>query len=282
MYFLLIKAYAYLREFIHSTFKIDIPGLGFLLRRVKKDTFLKVSEYKLFLNHKVADNYGNLVNGRFNEPETHLFLDYVFKILDNDRVHFVEVGGNIGEFLVSCAPYPQVKKMTIFEPQPEQAMALKMTIAENSFKNVTLVPCAVSNRPGKVTFDLGAKNSNGSGISESSETSITVDACTLDDTIQVTGLTEIFLIDVEGAELNVLEGANKIIKERKPLIIFEYNEVTRSHFQLECVVNYLGIGYEIYRLRRDGKLDKDFSRTWNLVAVPSTLPFQKLNNLVKV
>ena len=77
----------------------------------------------------------------------------------------------------------------------------------------------------------------------------------------------LMLIDVEGAELRVLTGARKLIDRLHPLIIFEFNEVSRRDFQLEQIRAVLGEGYTIHRLRPDGWLDDDLRQTWNCVAV---------------
>jgi hypothetical protein len=59
----------------------------------------------------------------------------------------------------------------------------------------------------------------------------------------------------------------------KPVIIFEYNHVTKEHFKLEEVESELGNEYRLYGLNSKGKLDNNFNNTWNLVALHSSQPF---------
>ena len=40
----------------------------------------------------------------------------------------------------------------------------------------------------------------------------------------------IMLIDVEGYEVKVMEGANQFLKDKKPIIVFEYNWVSKKYF----------------------------------------------------
>ena len=78
----------------------------------------------------------------------------------------------------------------------------------------------------------------------------------------------ILLLDIEGAEYGALLGAQTLLSRDKPLIIFEFNHVSRRHFSLDDMQELLGPDYEIFRLRtRDGLLDQVFEDTWNCVAV---------------
>lgn len=80
----IVKIYARIHHFFHDYFSINIPGLGFLLRRIQKDFVFELHGKKMLFNHQIADNYGRLLRNNFNEPETHLFLDKVFA---NDHIN---------------------------------------------------------------------------------------------------------------------------------------------------------------------------------------------------
>jgi hypothetical protein len=77
----------------------------------------------------------------------------------------------------------------------------------------------------------------------------------------------LMLVDVEGSEPKVLAGGAEFIRRTLPCIIFEYNEVSKRYFALGQVRGILGDGYDVYRLRCDGRLDQDFRSSWNCVAV---------------
>ena len=63
------------------------------------------------------------------------------------------------------------------------------------------------------------------------------------------------LIDVEGSELEVLKGGREFILRNNPLIIFEYNEVTKSVFKLEQVYELFPKNqWALFRLRKEGLL----------------------------
>ena len=278
----LVKFYAYIHEYFHKYFSINLKGLGFLYRQINKDQILIVEKKKLFFNHKIADNYGRLINGRFNEPETHLFLDFVFINEAIKKFHFIDIGCNIGEFVLDYASRPKIKQVTAFDPQPEQIKSVKKTIELNNFNNVNLVQKPVSSSVEEIYFNFNSNNSTASGINQTSKVGSKLLSTTIDESFEIKADFEyVFLIDTEGAELNILKGGHKFIQKAKPLIIFEYNHVTRKHFEIDEVQEFLGNDYSIYRLRQDGGLDKNFTKTWNLVALPNKHEFLYLQKLIK-
>ena len=279
----IVKFYAKLYELIHKFLKINIPGLGFLYRLLKKDEYFIVKGKKLFFNHKISDNYGMLINGNFNEKETHLFLDIVFDNSKINNFHFVDIGGNIGEFVLDYSDHENIKNLTVFEPQHEQSESIRETIRANNFKNVTLIERPVSNESKPVNFNINITNSTASGIIENNDNGTSFMSTTLDEVFLAnTTDTFVILIDIEGQELNAIKGAQNLIKNTLPLIIFEYNHVTKLYFKIQDVQNELGADYKIYRLNSEGKLDLEFKNIWNLVAVPKTSTYSYLNSLYDI
>jgi hypothetical protein len=57
------------------------------------------------------------------------------------------------------------------------------------------------------------------------------------------------------------------------MVIFKYNAVSKQHFKLDDVRRELGDAFEIYRMRKDGRLDQEFDDTWNCVAIHKDSPF---------
>jgi len=276
MIFFFTRIYARLQELFHEKFKVNIPGLGFLLHLQKKDRIIFINGKKMFFNHKIADNYARLVNGRFNEPETHLFINSLLSSSPDSYVQFIEVGANIGEFLIDYAGNKKILNSLFFEPQAEQLLSLQRIKELNEFNNVEIINKAVSNKNGVVKFAFKKNNTSDVGITtdENSE-SFKVEAVTLDSVLGDSTQNSIILIDAEGEELNVIKGGKKFIRQAKPVIIFEYNHITKTYFTLEEVKNELGNEYTLYRLNSKGKLDIDFNNTWNIVALPDSQSFNR-------
>jgi hypothetical protein len=84
------------------------------------------------------------------------------------------------------------------------------------------------------------------------------------------------MIDVEGYERKVLAGARATIERLRPLIIFEYNFVSKRYFTAEDVRSILGLGYDIYRLTKNARLYLDIEHAWDCVAVRHGTEFEIL------
>ncbi len=270
-WFLVAKLYSSIYGFFIGKLNISLRGLGYILRKLNRDHIIEVDGKKLFLNHKVASCYERLINGVYNEPETHLFLKALIDKIDSS-VTFVDVGANVGEMIVDIARYDKVEHVVGFEPHPECAAACRKSIKLNRFENVILIQKVLSDSRKYVSFEFDSVSPNASKITEKKDSMI--EASTLDDELGVFHGNCIILIDVEGAELKVVKGGKSFIQKRRPLIVFEFNQVTKQHFRIDEMKDELGKDYRIYRLRRDdGRLDDKINDAWNCVAVHISSPF---------
>ena len=266
-WFLLARLYSKLYGICHDHLGFNLRGMGFFITRVNIDRPIGVMGRKLYFNHHVATCYIRSIDGKWNEPETHTFLS---RVLDNVQgtTMFIDVGANIGEMIVDMAQHPAVTRCIAFEPNPECVLACRKAIDLNGYSHVEVFQKAVSSNDQPTVFyssDSAAVTS--SLVETQNRRGVSVATTTLDKELLKHPGTAIILIDVEGAEKLVMEGGRQYIDSRRPLIIFEYHEVTRKHFSLKEVSDLLGSGYEIFRLRHDGALDSDLRSTWNCVAV---------------
>ena len=95
--------------------------------------------------------------------------------------------------------------------------------------NCHIVNCAASNHKGTSSFNYVTSNPSYSGLLKRNydrpneqDTEITVETCLLDDIIPAELRIDLIKIDVEGAELRVLEGAGRILSDFQPVVIFEH------------------------------------------------------------
>ncbi len=262
------KTYDKANSLVRTVFKRNLRGVGFFLRKVKNDHVFMLHDKKMFFNHRVAGCYVSLINGNYTEPETHNFIGTMLGRLHCD-VTFVDVGSNVGEYILDLAGYDRVKNIYAFEPHPECAKTCKINVFLNGYDSkVNVIQKIISQDTAAVNFSFNANAPNASGIVDINVPSeATYYPSTLDIELHDSSLPTILLIDVEGAEPLVMKGGQYFISHSKPLIIFEYNTTSRKHFNLNIVKDILGTQYEIYRLRTDGYLDTQFSDTWNCLAV---------------
>ena len=251
-------------------------GLGFLLRHIDKDRVIEVHGQKMYLNHKVAGCYDLLIDGHYNEPETHKFFALLMERLDFP-VMFVDVGANVGEMITDLARYECVTSIVGFEPYPGCAYACRATAELNGHqKKICIIEKALSDRPGPAKFSFNQKSPGASSLKSVDELDASnVYASTLDIELGDCSTPAILLIDVEGAEPLVLAGGKQLMSANRPLIIFEYNALSRKYFTLDDIRSTLGPCYEIFRLRQDGHLDRDLSNTWNCVAIHDGSKFRQ-------
>jgi FkbM family methyltransferase len=152
-----------------------------------------------------------------------LYEPWVVKRIEKGGNVFVDVGSNMGYFSLMAAKYFNL--VVSVEPHPENFFWLRKNIQENRSKNVIPVRTALSNREGFVNLFL-AISSGGHSIKARTPTSsnvcsISVPTMTMDDLLVSLGISYIDLIkiDVEGAELEVIRGANGTLEKTNEIII---------------------------------------------------------------
>ena len=275
MMFHLAKAYSFIYGYAKDRFGVHLPGLGFALRLVRSDRIISVMGRKMYFNHKVAASYARLIAGSWNEPETHLLLNFLIPRLPGS-VSFIDVGANIGEMVLDVSRHGNVVQIVAFEPIPGCCHSIRESFKLNGFKNYQIIEKLVGDKCGHVKFSDDGKNTGGSSLySECSARSLhEVPITTLDNEISVSSDHVIILVDVEGYEPSVLKGGARFIRTERPFIIFEYNTISKKHYMISEIREILGADYDIYRLRQDGRLDGDVENAWNCVAIPKESVFE--------
>jgi FkbM family methyltransferase len=123
-----------------------------------------------------------------------------------------------------------------FDPFPINCAIAKFNADINGRKNITTHQGAISNREEVLTISVGAHD-----ILERQESSDTTTATTV--TVDSLALTPNFIkIDVEGAEINVLEGAAATLK-REPFIYLELNpaQIARFGRRVDEIFNFIDL-----------------------------------------
>lgn len=274
--FLVSQVYAWIYFTVKRLFGYQIPGLGFLLRRIHANRMFEISGRKMWFNHKVASSYGLLILGIWQEPETHSILSAIIVALNKRAVAFVDVGANVGEMMIDIGRY---KHVTVygFEPSEECCRAIERSLLANRDKNSKIYNKLVGDSVCQMPFNEGANVFAASVLSmQSASSSKHAEQTTLDYELSLPEEHIVMLINVEGYEPQVLRGGIQLIKQKRPLIIFEYNLVSKQYFSIADIQNILGADYKIFRLRRDVKLDSDVENAWNCVAIPNGSVYQEI------
>lgn len=143
----------------------------------------------------------------------------------NDDSNCIDIGCHKGEILDLFLKYAPLGKHFAFEPIPAMYENL-----ENSYgRNCTIFPYALGDETGTTTFNYVKNAPAYSGLKQRKYDvkqpdieKIDVEIRKLDDIIPKGTKINLIKIDVEGAEFSVLKGARRVIKDHKPLVIFEF------------------------------------------------------------
>ena len=137
-------------------------------------------------------------------------------ISSKDKI-FVDVGACTGKYSIPMSMY--YGKVIAIEPNPKNVQYLKKNIELNNCNNVEILELAVSNVSGKTKLSLKGAHSRIGAFDD--ENAILVEIDTLDNLVEKA---DVIKVDVEGAERQVVEGAERLINECKPVFIIEHNE----------------------------------------------------------
>jgi FkbM family methyltransferase len=215
---------------------------------------------------------------------------------------FLDVGANIGQTLLKLLTLDRARQYVGFEPQVSCCSIIQQFIEDNHLENHTIFPLGLSENSRLVKLHIrDADYDNTATIIEGFRPESFyrsfqhVYVRKGDEVMNELGnpCLSIIKIDAEGAELEVINGLSKTIREQTPFIIFEvlnyYLVVTREALdeqttrfrqdriqQLEGILR--GLGYDIYNALPGNVLKKihtiqptisaDYSIT-NYIAVPN-------------
>ena len=140
------------------------------------------------------------------------------------------------------------KNVYAFEPFNDSFEILKKNIADNNIENIIPVNKSLGNINGERSLFLSGDNVQGitnDADLRSYDNEIKVEETTIDTFVEENNLEVGFItIDVEGAEMDLLEGAVNTIKTQKPLLYISMYHKVSDYFDIIPWVANLDLGYE--------------------------------------
>ncbi len=182
--------------------------------------------------------------------------------LGGSTATYVDVGCNRGQVLREAVRVAPRARHIAFEPIP----ALASEIA----RELPSVDCrrkALAESSGTVEFCHFTQLDGWSGLRRNPDISdergrpelIPVEVSTLDAELE--GVTPtVIKIDVEGAELGVLEGGRAVLADARPLLIFEHVPATAALYgdEPDAVWNLLAeLGYDVFSVTGEGPFTRE-------------------------
>jgi FkbM family methyltransferase len=130
----------------------------------------------------------------------------------------IDVGANLGYFTLLWAAQNPANRVLAFEASPRNVSLLHDNIQRNHVHDrVDLRAEAVGKAAGTCQFDVGPADQTGWGglVAQASEASIEVNVVRLDDVVAPQEDVSVLKVDVEGADAWVLQGAERLLRERR-------------------------------------------------------------------
>lgn len=140
---------------------------------------------------------------------------------------FIDVGAHIGSVIAKVHYHDKTIKIIAIEAVPEKATRLK-----NKFPHAEIHACALGKIDGETSFFVVPGQSGYSSIHplryHDSSREIKIPIRRLDSIVNTTDI-DVVKIDVEGAELDVLFGMERILSDCRPTILFESGPIKNNN-----------------------------------------------------
>jgi FkbM family methyltransferase len=168
-----------------------------------------------------------------------------------------DIGANIGFFsLLAARLVGAGGSVVAFEADPEIAARLRENVERNKGAPISVEEKAVWSSSNAVFFaradaevspDRGLGHVIDNDAERSAPGTIRVEAVSIDEHVRKSGAPDFIKCDVEGAEVEVFRGANKLLNEKRPIILCEMHGDEARQTLLKVFAN-LG-----YRCEKCGK-----------------------------
>lgn len=216
----------------------NIPGVKavycFLFRHLwPEKSLIEVAGSKMYVGLEgLPECYRDTFRPYITSHNWERLTTEMFKRVVKEGDVVLDIGANIGYFTLLAARLVGEKgKVYSFEPEPTNYSLLLKNIKLNSYDNVVPLQKAVSNVKGTVRLhlsdtDTGAHtlrhNPSGQGFTAlPSDKSVEVEAVALDEYFEDKGhAINVIKLDVEGAEMAVLLGMDRVLKHNQDVKIF--------------------------------------------------------------
>ena len=228
---------------------------------------VKIQGHTMFLDKH--DNLGLSINPIYGESDT----EFVKKVIKKNDI-VLDIGANIGYYsLIFAKLVGDSGKVFSFEPESENFKILKKNIEVNGYNNVILEQKIVSNADGKSTLYVSEKaGSHRIYKPDNYVESLEIESISMDSYIEKNNIKKInfIKIDVEGAELNVLQGIQKILDSNKHIILFtEFspNQIKSCGLKPVDMINFLTNNkFKIYftQIKNNKTIFLDFEKIYSL------------------
>lgn len=243
---------------VKKMLKKSFPGLAKIMR---KHNLTKIAKSQPQYSNELDIKFWGVQQIDSYEPSITKVLD---SIVSNAQV-FINVGANHGIYVLRYAK--KGKEVIAFEALQENVSLLLKNIKENNLgENVIVFPVAASSKNYiERFFGMSSGGSLIKGWNQQYDDGQLVQCMTLNYLLadKIAGKASVFLIDVEGAEFQVIQGAEEIMGEHNnakfiveiPTREFMPGEKFNPNF-CKIFELFFSYGYVAYEIESNGELKK--------------------------
>lgn len=265
--------YGYVNHFLEPSFEDDLKNVTkhldydsqkffkwLLIRNItsniatRENLYLKseLSDQERFIEFKKTQITDDGVaeykfSGGYN---LHPFIDLNLTKEDEEFLKnkdIIDAGAYTGDTSLPLAKITS-KNVYAFEPFEKSFELLKKNISDNEINNIVPVNKSLGNFEGERTLYLAGNNAQGITSDPNArnyDREIKIQETTIDKFVKENDLNVGFItIDVEGAELDLLNGAIETIKSQKPILSISIYHKLSDYFNIIPWVADLNLGYE--------------------------------------
>jgi FkbM family methyltransferase len=231
---------------------LDPAAIGIVLFGLKEKVWVDLESHALYVMPR--DYIGSaILQTKSHEPHVTKLIQRELKRGDV----FLDIGANLGFFtMLSSRIVGEAGKVISLEPNPLNLQLIYASILRNAAHNVRIYPYAASDRTGILRFLTVGSNGGVMNDDDKRDTSMLVQAVTLDEFLKDERRIDLVKLDIEGHEISALKGMIGLLKRHEPKIITEFHPWAMRLNELGEPEEYLdflfGLKYKIAVVR-----DKD-------------------------
>ncbi len=221
------------------------------------DIIIKIYKFKVFGSiKKNFTSYFLLKKCEFGDYHE---LDTIERFSNYKKVFLVDCGCNYGFYSFHTASISKKNNVISIEASTQTSNEFLKNYKLNNFENITFLNKAISDRDNEELHFNESENDWESSLSHDHfnlKNVIKIKTIKIDTLLQTYKLDDYFLfikLDIEGHEMNAIEGALSTIKNFSPIIIIEFSKYIfddnkNINFLKEFLKNY---DYHIYDTRKN-------------------------------
>ena len=247
----------------------ELPGRWRLVRWLDRHTdavaALPPQTVRFGRDHRMrvnpVDENGRHVYVNGFEPRERLTRHFVRLVRPGDCI--IDIGANVGYYTMVAAKLVGPKGCVhAFEASPHNFPWLQTNAALNPVAKIHVHAQAVTDRDGEIEFYTASADRTGyssiRNLGDQTGSVAKVPTIALDSMLDDLPATRLVKIDVEGAELLVFKGMQRLIERDKPFFIFEIDdsflrELGATADEQCCFLTELGYG--LHRIVERGELE---------------------------